>query len=49
MSETYKSQNFIEILSNVCPEIESAKPGQLQSQRLPALKDIILISKTNQK
>ena len=44
MSETYKSQNFLDILSDLCPELNSAANGNLKSKRLPNLKDIIVIS-----
>jgi len=47
MSETYKRQNYAEMISNICPELDSAKPGELNSKRLPDLKKIIVISEKN--
>ncbi len=44
MSETYKSQNYIQVLSDLCPELQRSKSGSLNSIRLPALKKIIVIS-----
>jgi fatty-acyl-CoA synthase len=45
LSETYKAQNFVQILNEVCPELAASKPGQIKSARLPQLKSAILISK----
>lgn len=43
MSETFKTQNYIEILSKVCPELENSKSGELNSKKLPLLKNVIVI------
>lgn len=43
MSETFKSQNYVKMLLELCPELESSKPGQLNSKRVPGLKSAILI------
>ena len=44
MSEHYKRQNYVEIMNNICPELDSSKPGDLNSKRLPHLKHLILAS-----
>lgn len=44
MSETFKSQNYVKMLTELCPELDSAKPGELKSKRIPQLKNVILIS-----
>lgn len=49
MSETYKTQNFVDIFNQVCPEADSSKPGEINSKRVPQLKSAILISKKKPK
>lgn len=43
MIEGTKSSDFKSILSEVCPELQHCNPGELVSQRLPLLKNIIMI------
>lgn len=43
MSETFKSQNYVNMLTELCPELASSKPGELNSKRVPNLKSAILI------
>ncbi|KAJ8251392.1 hypothetical protein GJAV_G00220840 [Gymnothorax javanicus] len=38
----FKTQNYCEILKEICPEIETAMPGQLKSSRLPDLRMVIV-------
>lgn len=47
MSETYKRQNYVDIVSHLCPELNASKPGGLNSKRLPLLKHIIVASDKN--
>lgn len=47
MSETYKRQNYVDIVSHLCPELNASKPGGLNSKRLPFLKHIIVASDKN--
>ncbi len=49
MSESYKNQNYIEMLKSICPEIDSSQPGSLNSKRVPNLKNAILIGKNKAK
>ncbi|XP_058139981.1 medium-chain acyl-CoA ligase ACSF2, mitochondrial isoform X3 [Dasypus novemcinctus] len=39
----FKTQQYYNILKQVCPELEKAQPGALQSQRLPDLTTIISV------
>ncbi len=49
MSETFKNYNYIEMLKEVCPEMETSSQSQLDSKRLPMLKKLILIGKAKHK
>ena len=49
MSETYKTQDYIQILSELCPELYNSKSGNLNSNRLPSLKNVIVISEKKYK
>ena len=42
-----KSSDYISMLYQLCPELHSCKPGELKSQRLPFLKNIIVIDEKN--
>ncbi|XP_017063299.2 medium-chain acyl-CoA ligase ACSF2, mitochondrial [Drosophila eugracilis] len=42
--ETYRSQNYYEILKNICPEISDAEPGKIRSEKFPHLKSVIIDS-----
>ncbi|XP_054754251.2 medium-chain acyl-CoA ligase ACSF2, mitochondrial-like isoform X2 [Lytechinus pictus] len=41
-ASTFKTQDYYDIIATICPHITSAKPGNLQSQRLPDLESIVL-------
>ena len=41
--ENYRDHSFINTLQELCPELEHCEPGNLQSKRLPLLKNVILI------
>lgn len=43
MSETYKKQDFIGIMSELCPELRSSGNKTFKSSALPFLKNVILI------
>jgi fatty-acyl-CoA synthase len=38
-----KSSNYIETIYELCPELKDAEPGQLNSERMPLLKNVVLI------
>ncbi|XP_039083886.1 medium-chain acyl-CoA ligase ACSF2, mitochondrial [Hyaena hyaena] len=39
----FKTQQYYNILKQICPELETARPGALKSQRLPALTTVISV------
>ncbi|MGG0656628.1 AMP-binding protein [Rummeliibacillus pycnus] len=39
-----RDYSFIETLYEICPELKTSEPGQLESERLPLLKTVIVIS-----
>lgn len=41
MIDGYKDSNYVEIIKELCPELEDCEPGKLRSERLPCLKNII--------
>src|SRR5699024_8203012 len=44
MAESYKGTSYVDIIKQACPELEHAKKGNLVSEALPYLKNIIIIS-----
>lgn len=44
--ENFRDHSFINTLQEICPELEHCEPGNLQSKRLPLLKNVILIGET---
>uniref|UniRef100_W8B2T3 Medium-chain acyl-CoA ligase ACSF2, mitochondrial n=1 Tax=Ceratitis capitata TaxID=7213 RepID=W8B2T3_CERCA len=42
MSETFKSQNFYEIMKSICPELPDSVDGRINSVNLPHLKHVII-------
>lgn len=49
MSDKFKIINYMDILSSICPELESSKPGDLKSKRLPELKNVVVIGEQKYK
>ena len=43
MIDGFKDSNYVEIIKTICPELETAQKGELNSKRLPALKNIISV------
>ncbi|MGN0587299.1 MAG: AMP-binding protein [Oscillospiraceae bacterium] len=43
MIDKYKDSNYIGIMKELCPELQTCKPGKLRSKRLPVLKNIITV------
>lgn len=41
--EGFRDANYVSILREICPELESSVPGDLQSKNLPGLRTIIFI------
>ncbi|UOQ93456.1 AMP-binding protein [Halobacillus shinanisalinarum] len=44
LAEEFKGTSYIDILKEICPELDSSVKGDLQSDRLPQLKNIIVLS-----
>jgi fatty-acyl-CoA synthase len=43
--EDFKGNSYIDSIYELCPELETSAPGQLESERLPLLKNVIVFSK----
>jgi len=41
--DRFKTSDYIGMVNEVCPELKTSKPGQLNSENLPLLKTVILI------
>jgi fatty-acyl-CoA synthase len=41
MIDGFKDSNYVQIMKEICPELETCEPGKLNSERLPVLKNII--------
>eukprot|EP00095_Tigriopus_kingsejongensis_P005531 snap_masked-scaffold3814_size7397-processed-gene-0.1 protein:Tk05531 transcript:snap_masked-scaffold3814_size7397-processed-gene-0.1-mRNA-1 annotation:"amp-binding protein" len=46
MAGSFKTSNYVEMLTSIAPELKSASAGQLQSERLPALRTVVVIADT---
>lgn len=47
LAESYKGTSYIDVLKQICPEFKDTEKGNLQSDKLPFLKNIIVISDDN--
>ncbi len=43
MIDGYKDSNYVEIIKEICPELATSKPGELNSKALPMLKNVITV------
>lgn len=43
LMEGFKDTNYAEIINKLCPELKNSKPGQLNSAKLPFLKNLIYL------
>lgn len=43
MIDGFKDSNYVEIMQELCPELLTSEPGELNSEKLPLLKNIITI------
>nr|WP_205774533.1 AMP-binding protein [Alkalicoccus luteus] len=43
LMESYKGTSYIDILYDIAPELKDAEPGNLQSEKLPHLKRVIVL------
>jgi len=44
IAPAFKTSNYTEMLYNVCPELHTAPPGQLHSDKLPTLRTVIRLT-----
>ncbi|KAK0136020.1 Acyl-CoA synthetase family member 2, mitochondrial [Merluccius polli] len=44
---TFKTQKYVEMLRQICPEIDSSPPGAIKSARLPELRAVIVTDSRN--
>jgi fatty-acyl-CoA synthase len=42
--EGYRGTSYIDTIYEICPELRHSQPGELQSKRLPLLKNVIVLS-----
>lgn len=42
-AQTFKTQNYYDMLTGVCPELASATPGNIKSENLPMLKSVVMM------
>ena len=43
MVDSCKDSDYVEIIKTLCPELETSKPGEFNSKKLPCLKNIITV------
>ena len=43
MIEGTKTSNYVQMINELCPELKDCQPGQLKSERLPLLKNVIFV------
>ena len=43
MIDGYKDSDYVKIINEICPELKSSKPGNLNSERLPVLKNVVTV------
>lgn len=41
--ENYRGHTYIDTLYEICPELHGSKPGELKSERLPLLKNVVIM------
>ncbi len=46
--EGFKDSHYVEIIQQLCPELQTTEPGKLVSEKFPFLKNVILIGKDRQ-
>ena len=44
----FKSSDYVEMFTNICPEIKTSEPGKINSKKLPNLKNVIYIGAEDQ-
>ncbi|MGJ7919765.1 AMP-binding protein [Neobacillus sp. LXY-4] len=46
LMEEYRGTSYIDIVYNIVPELKTSAPGQLNSEKLPYLKNVIVLGET---
>jgi fatty-acyl-CoA synthase len=46
LMESYRGNSYVEMLYEIVPELKNSEPGKLQSDKLPFLKNVILLGET---
>ncbi|MGM0711645.1 AMP-binding protein [Brevibacillus parabrevis] len=44
----YRDANYLDMIKEICPELETCEPGALQSKRLPHLRNVIYLGEERQ-
>ncbi len=44
LTETFKGTSYLDILNEILPELKNSEKGNIQSSKLPKLKNVILLS-----
>ncbi len=47
LAESYKGTSYVDVLKQVCPEFEESNKGDLHSENVPFLKNVVIISEDN--
>ncbi|QDS34435.1 AMP-binding protein [Brevibacillus brevis] len=48
LMDSYRDANYLAMIQEICPELQSCEPGELQSKRLPHLKNVIYLGDERQ-
>lgn len=44
MTDRFMSNRYLELLTSLCPELETAEAGAIRARRLPALRRVVMVS-----
>ncbi|NRR20534.1 AMP-binding protein [Brevibacillus sp. MS2.2] len=48
LMDSYRDANYLAMIQEICPELQTCEPGALQSKRLPHLKNVIYLGNERQ-
>ncbi|WP_429840877.1 AMP-binding protein [Brevibacillus sp. FIR094] len=48
LMDSYRDANYLAMIQEICPELQTCEPGELQSKRLPHLKNVIYLGDERQ-
>ncbi|MED1918135.1 AMP-binding protein [Bacillus thuringiensis] len=48
LMDSYREANYLAMIQEICPELQTCAPGALQSERLPHLKNVIYLGNERQ-